>query len=219
MLLAIDTATRTISIALHDGLSLLTEETWRTANHHTVELSPSLDSLFNRASIAPKDLTALAVASGPGSYTGLRIGMSLAKGLALSAAPPLPIIGVPTLDIVTAVQPHIAEQLCAVSQAGRGRINAQFYDWHPEGWKPQTGSGPVIVTWDELIARIDQPTQIAGEIDSSGREQLSAVPEKALIANGALCLRRAGYLAEIALRKLADGVESNPALIVPVYLS
>ncbi len=221
MLLAIDTATRTISIAIHDEQSILAEETWRTANHHTVELTPALQRLFDRAGITPGDLTALAVALGPGSYTGLRIGMSLAKGLALAASPPLPIVGIPTLDIVASAQPHGVERLCAVTQAGRGRINAAFYDWHPEsGWQPdQAESGPFICTWDELLPRLDQPTQVAGEIDAQGREKLSAVPGNALVASAAHCLRRAGFLAESALKKLESGGEANPALLVPIYLS
>ncbi|MBN1121617.1 MAG: tRNA (adenosine(37)-N6)-threonylcarbamoyltransferase complex dimerization subunit type 1 TsaB [Anaerolineae bacterium] len=221
MLLAIDTATRTISIAIHDGQSILAEETWRTANHHTVELTPALQHLFDRAGITPADLTALAVALGPGSYTGLRIGMSLAKGLALAASPPLPIVGIPTLDIVAAAQPHLAERLCAITQAGRGRINAAFYDWHPEsGWlSDRAGDAPFICTWDELLPRFGQPTQVAGEIDAQGREKLSAVPGRVLIANGSNCLRRAGFLAESALKKLESGAETNPALLVPIYLS
>jgi tRNA A37 threonylcarbamoyladenosine modification protein TsaB len=146
--------------------------------------------------------------------------MSLAKGLALAAAPPLPVVGVPTLDIVAAAQPHFIERLCAVTQAGRGRINAAFYVWQSEGWQADPAEdGPFICTWEELIARIDRPTQVAGEIDAQGREKLSILSGRALIASGSGSLRRAGFLAEIALEKLASGTETNPALLVPIYLS
>jgi len=81
MLLAIDTSTRTLSLALHDGDQILAETTWRTANYHTVELTPSIASMLGQGSVAPADLKAIAVALGPGSFTGLRIGLAAAKGL------------------------------------------------------------------------------------------------------------------------------------------
>jgi tRNA threonylcarbamoyladenosine biosynthesis protein TsaB len=215
MILAIDTATRMIGLALHDGGQLYAESTWRTANHHTVELTPALDRMLTRVGASTADLTALAVTLGPGSYTGLRIGMSLAKGLALAATPPLPIVGVPTLDVVAAAQPHQAERLCAVVQAGRGRINAGFYDWADgAGW---VGSEPPeIMTWDALAGQIDAPTQVAGEVDAKGREALAA-NGATIVANAALGLRRAGFLAELALRQLRAGASADPSAIAPVY--
>jgi tRNA threonylcarbamoyladenosine biosynthesis protein TsaB len=215
MLLAIDTATRMIGLALHDGVQLCAESTWRTANHHTVELTPALDRMLARVGVSTAALTALAVTLGPGSYTGLRIGMSLAKGLALAADPPLPIVGIPTLDVVAAAQPHHADRLCAVAQAGRGRINAGFYDWAGEaGW--QSGELPVITTWGALAAQIAEPTQVAGEVDAQGREALAG-NDAAIVANAALGLRRAGFLAELALRRLRAGESADPAAIAPVY--
>jgi tRNA threonylcarbamoyladenosine biosynthesis protein TsaB len=215
MILAIDTATRMIGLALHDGSQLCAESTWRTANHHTVELTPALDRMLTRVGVSTADLTALAVTLGPGSYTGLRIGMSLAKGLALAATPPLPIVGVPTLDVVAAAQPHVVDRLCAVAQAGRGRINAGFYDWAGEaGW--QSGKQPVIMSWETLVEQIDKPTQVAGEVDAAGREALAA-NGAAIVANAALSLRRAGFLAELALRQLRAGASADPAVIAPVY--
>ncbi len=188
MILAIDTATRSVSLALHDGQQVRAELTWQTADHHTVELTPALHNLLRQAGAAPRDLTALAVTLGPGSYTGLRIGMSLAKGLALAASPPLPLFGAPTLDVVAVAQPHLAGQLCAVAQAGRGRVNAGFYRWSERGW--QTAEPPFITTWEALRELLPGPTQVAGEIDERGREALSAPGCPAIVASAALGLRR-----------------------------
>src|SRR5258706_6025798 len=109
-LLAIDTATAVISMALHDGISLVAEVTWLAAGHHTQVLPPMLHAMLERAKVAPRQLIAIALALGPGSYTGLRIGMSFAKGIALACDPPIPLIGVPTLDILVAAQPHRADR-------------------------------------------------------------------------------------------------------------
>ena len=86
MLLAIDTATRVPSLALYDGERVVAEETWRSANGHTVELVPGLVRVLERQRVSPAELKGIAVALGPGSFTGLRIGLGIAKGLALTLA-------------------------------------------------------------------------------------------------------------------------------------
>src|SRR5512137_2087890 len=120
MFLAIDTATRQISLALHDGHSVVAEQSWRTADYHTVELAPQTALLLRRAGTDPARLAGVAVAIGPGSYTGLRIGLGLAKGLAL--AHDLPLCGVPTFDILMRAQPPWEGKMVAILQAGRRRI-------------------------------------------------------------------------------------------------
>lgn len=217
MLLAIDTATRSVSLALHDGSEVLAEMTWRTADHHTVELTPALHQVMARSGVGPGDLAALAVTLGPGSYTGLRIGMSLAKGIALAASPPLPLIGVPTLDVVAAAQSRRADRLCAIAQAGRRRINAGFYTWEGAGWA--SAHDPFITTWDALLGQLDGLTQIAGEIDAQGAALLAGVPGKAIVSSPAASLRRAGFLAELALARLRAGEPADAAALAPVYLS
>lgn len=217
MLLAIDTATRSVSLALSDGQNILAESTWQTANHHTVELTPALHDLLARAGVSPSSLTALAVTRGPGSYTGLRIGMSLAKGLALAATPPLPIVTIPTLDVTAYAQPHHAHQLCAIAQAGRKRINAGTYRWEKdEGWLAE--GDPFITVWSELLERLEGDLQIAGEIDAAGRETLSHAPN-IRIASPAAGLRRASFLAELAHRQLAAGYPADPATAALIYLT
>src|SRR5688572_4220360 len=98
LVLAIDTATAVLSLALHNGHEVISEITWRAPGHHTQEVPPRVQEILQQAGFEPRDLTAIALALGPGSYTGLRIGMSLAKGIAMACDPPIALIGVPTLD-------------------------------------------------------------------------------------------------------------------------
>jgi tRNA threonylcarbamoyl adenosine modification protein YeaZ len=132
MLLAIDTASRVLSLALYDGQQVRAETTWTTQNQHTVELMPAIQQLMDRASTAMTDLAALAVSQGPGSFNGLRIGFSAAKGLAFARH--LPLFTIPTLDIVAAAQPPphdpLSTKLIAVVQVGRGRVCAGSYRYH-----------------------------------------------------------------------------------------
>jgi tRNA threonylcarbamoyladenosine biosynthesis protein TsaB len=216
MLLAIDTATRTISLALLADHELIAESSWRTAENHTVELAPAVDAMLKQAGVAPIDLRAVAVTLGPGSFTGLRIGMSVAKGLALAAAPPLPLIGVPTLDVTAAGQPHIVDRLYAVSQAGRGRINACLYTWNEDSWR--SAGEPFLTTREDLGACLDAPAQIGGEIGEAGRAVLASLGERVILSSAAHALRRAGFLAELAHARLAAGQTDNPATLAPAYL-
>ena len=85
MLLALDTATQRASIALHDGSTLRAECTWEAANQHTVTLLPHIVQLLANSGLTADDITAVGVCIGPGSYTGVRIGVSVAKGLGVPA--------------------------------------------------------------------------------------------------------------------------------------
>ena len=118
MLLAVDTSTQWMGLALYDDEQIIGETIWQTHNHHSVELAPAIESLFNRSGITGKDLRVLAVATGPGSFTSLRIGMAFVKGLSLALN--LPVIGIPSLDITVAAVPVQEIALAAVLQAGEG---------------------------------------------------------------------------------------------------
>lgn len=215
MLLALDTATRMISLALHDGTQVCYEHTWRSANNHTIELAPAIDRALQFSGLLPGDLQGIVVAQGPGSFTGLRIGMAAAKGLAAALA--IPLIAIPTLDTVAAAIPPFAGDLLAVLQAGRARICAQRYRWRAEaGWEPIGEAA--ITAWEPLIASVDTPTLVAGEISAQERELLHASGRPLTIAPGASGLRRAGFLAELAWQRLRAGQIADLATLTPLYL-
>jgi tRNA threonylcarbamoyladenosine biosynthesis protein TsaB len=215
MILAIDTATRWAGLALYDGRTLLAEVGWHSKNNHTVELAPGVVDLMRRTGIAPADLAAVAVAIGPGSYTGLRIGLGFAKGLALANQTRL--IGVPTLDIVAAGQPLSEGKLVALAEAGRTRVCAGIYDWKgKKGWQSETA--PVIVSWEELLSSIDGPATFAGEISPAAAKKIRAAGKSLRMASAANSARRAGYLAEIGWERLRRGWIDDPASLAPIYL-
>ena len=215
MLLAIDTATRVPSLALYDGERVLAEETWRSANGHTVELMPGLVRMLERQKVLPSELRGIAVALGPGSFTGLRIGLGVAKGLALTLA--IPLVGIPTLDILVYAQGRKRGPVCAVLQAGRGRVSAAFYRRRREQWQRQGDYR--LTTLDELCAEIATRTFFCGDIDAQAAELLrERLGAKAVVASPASSLRRAGYLAELGWQRLERGEADNPATLAPIYL-
>jgi len=213
VLLAIDTATKSVGIALHDGNQLMAEHHWISRRYHTMQLAPEIALMLRRAEKTAAGLTALAVAKGPGSFTGLRIGMALAKGLAL--AHNLRMVGIPTLDIVALSQPQRREPMLALIQAGRNRLAGMWYKWGSTKWEAQ---GELEnFTWDEIIDRLEEDTYLCGEIGAEGRSILKDDPF-AIVATPALSVRRPGILAELGWQRLRSGKTDDPSELVPIYL-
>jgi tRNA threonylcarbamoyladenosine biosynthesis protein TsaB len=217
MLLAIDTATSFAGLALYDpeNLRFLGEETWRSANRHTVELMPRVVRLMEQQGISATDLTGVAVSLGPGSFTGLRIGLGVAKGLALACK--LPLVGVPTLRVIA--EPHMNQHwpIWATLQAGRGRICAGHYLRRKGRWRRKGEFR--LTTLEDLCEAIDGEALLCGELEASDialiREKLGAAVR---VATPAASLRRAAFLAELGWERLSRGDSDNAASLSPIYL-
>jgi tRNA threonylcarbamoyladenosine biosynthesis protein TsaB len=215
MILAIDTATRWAGLALHDGTAVIAEYGWKCLNNHTIELSPAIEDMLARVDKSVADLDGIAVAIGPGSYTGLRVGLALAKGMAL--ANQIPLFGVPTLDIVAFSIDKMPLQLLVAAEAGRTRVCAAVYQWQDrQGWKPRRP--PVIDTWENIVAGIEKPTLFAGEITPEATKLIRNSSQHFAVAYPAVSTRRAGFLAEIGWQRLRKGQTDDAASLAPIYL-
>lgn len=215
MILGIDTATRWIGLALHDGTAVLAEHGWRSARTQTIELAPSIAQMLKQAGITPADLDGVAVAIGPGSYTGLRVGLGAAKGLAL--AQQIPLFGVPTLDIVAASIGPRAGYLLVAAEAGRSRVCAGLYRWQEKaGWI--AADPPVIESWETVLASLESTTTFAGEISPEAAKLIRANKQRFILLPPAKSTRRAGYLAEIGWQRLQKGQLDDAAALAPIYL-
>jgi len=214
MLLALDTSTRTIGVALYDGVQVLSESVWNSKDYHTVELAPAVAETLSKSGVAIEDLQALVVATGPGSFTGLRIGLALAKGIALVRH--LPLIGIPTLDVLAAAQSLDDAPLAAVLRAGRGRLAVGWYEANKNAWLP---AGDIeILTPEELAQRIQSPTHVCGELDEEERRLLGRKRKNVILASPAQSLRRPAYLAELGWRRWQNEDVDDPATLAPFYL-
>jgi tRNA threonylcarbamoyladenosine biosynthesis protein TsaB len=214
MLLAVDTSTRWIGLALYNGIDVIGEMTWQSHGHHTVELGPAIDDLLRRCSISVTSLQALGVALGPGSFTGLRIGLAVVKGMALALR--LPVVGIMSLDILVAAQPVRDLPLVAVLEAGRGRLATRWY--HPKKgvWQPQ--SRIELMNPQDLVSRITKPTLICGELPAFFRQSLNEMPSHLRVCTPAQGLRRPSFLAEIAWGRWQARLVDEVVSLAPVYL-
>jgi tRNA threonylcarbamoyladenosine biosynthesis protein TsaB len=213
-LLALDTSTRQVGLALYDGIQVLGEFLWTSPDYHTVELAPAVEVLLARTGVAAADLGAVGVALGPGSFTGLRIGLALAKGLAL--AQNIPLVGIPTLDALAAAHSIQPYPMAAILQAGRGRLAVGWYKSSEGSWAVENCFE--VLTPDELIDRIQSPTLVCGELTEDERLLLSRHKKNVKLLSPAASMRRASFLAELAWRRWQAGQLDDPAGLSPIYL-
>ncbi len=214
MLLAVDTSTVQVGLALHDGTQVVAEMLWHSNQHHTVELAPALAGLLRRTGVAMNDLRALGVAIGPGSFTSLRVGLAFIKGLSLARR--LPIVGIPTLDVLAAMQPASKIPMVAILQAGRGRIAVSWYKYIKNDWTANDAAQ--VTTVDELADAIDKPTLVCGELTAEERQRLARKKVNVALAAPSNCVRRPAVLAELAWSRWQDGHINDVASLAPIYL-
>ncbi len=215
MLLAIDTSTSWSGLALYRPDEVIAECTWKSQMHHTSQLAPQLDHLLRQTGTSIEAVQSVAVALGPGSFTALRVGLALAKGICLARG--LPIIGIPTLDILAAAQAPRAgfDSLLAVLQAGRGRLAVNRYT--PQGGEWKAKGEPSVLSFEALLAALDAPTYVCGELTLEQRTQLEKHP-RVYLPPVPTCVRRPAVLAELGWRRLQKGEVSPLAALAPIYL-
>lgn len=212
MILALDTSTAIASIALYDG-SVSAEITWHSGRNHSVELMVQVANLMQLRRIQPEQLTGVAAATGPGSYTGLRVGLAAAKGLCLALK--VPIIGVCTLDILA--EPHREGCLPVrpVLDAGRRRYATALYE--VRAGKYQRVGDIEGLRLEEIVAGIREETLLCGDLRELRTEGEMNNPH-VRTASPASSLRRAGYLAEMAWRLFQAGQVQDPKQVEAYYL-
>jgi len=212
MLLAVDSATETMGLAVTDGDVILAEQIWRAPRHATGELAPEVARLLRRIGISEDRLTGIALTVGPGSFSGLRTGAAFAKGLAFGRG--LRIAAVPTLDVLAFGQAPRPEPMLALLTAGRGRWAAAWYKWSKRRWKAE---GPVsLLDGPALLEAVDRPTYVCGEIDVEARKALAGGGH-AQLAPPELCVRRPAVLAQIGWEQIRTRKASDPLNVNPVY--
>jgi tRNA threonylcarbamoyladenosine biosynthesis protein TsaB len=226
MLLALDTSTSFASIAVVDEQRLLAELNWYAGTRHSTDLFSRLDWLLASHSLSMSDLSGIAVATGPGSFNGLRVAVTAAKSLCFALG--LPLYSGSTLDVIgwSSAASGFAESsgvTWALLDAGRGQIYVAGYR-EPAVEQPFAPvDGYHVLTAGELAERIgaepEQKAFFCGEWSTATQETLTALLGKRASFASLLPSRRASWLADLALQKKRRG--EAPADIMslePLYL-
>ncbi|CAN5172325.1 tRNA (adenosine(37)-N6)-threonylcarbamoyltransferase complex dimerization subunit type 1 TsaB [soil metagenome] len=215
MLLAIDTSTAWASVALFDGRDVLVEETWHAQRRHADELFPTIERVLARGHSTLGAVTRIAVATGPGSFSGLRVAIAAAQGIARGRGAAL--VGVSTLDVLAYPPASSKVRTCAVLPAGRTDHYAALYQERNRRWLRRS---PFIVRpLEDLCRQIDTHTLFVGELGPGGEAALrDLLGPRALFASPASRMRRAGYLAELGWRALDEAPQGRLAPFEPIYV-
>ena len=219
MELSIDTATDTASVTISREGKPIAEISWYAGQNHTVNLMPNALHLFKLTGEEINKIDAVFVSTGPGSFNGLRAGLSAAKGLALSLN--IRLIGIGTLEVEAYPYSDIGLPICVIQNARRGEIATATYCMSNTGWHKIIEEH--ITTLDALCNTIDSKTVICGQFSSFPANQpdpaqiiAERLGDLAIIRE--IMLRRAGYLAELGWRRLELGESDNVATLQPLYL-
>lgn len=211
MLLAIDTSTSWAGLALHGAEGPETSLRWRVARSHTVQLMPWIDRLIRTRGLVPQQLSGVAVATGPGSFTGLRVGISAAKGIVAPLG--IPLIGVPTLLYTAWPHRRLGIPIRAVAPLGRRRVAVAAYIPYE--------TGDLRLQWmrNLLPDRISEAGRMlyCGELTDELRKLLREHAGVEVLSP-AESLRDPAVLAEMGWERLTHGELISPAALQAEYL-
>jgi tRNA threonylcarbamoyladenosine biosynthesis protein TsaB len=210
VLLALDTCTRRASLALRDDTTLRAEMTWEAQRHETATVAARIRDLMQTCHIEPRDLGCIAVAIGPGSFTGVRCGLAIGKGIAVARA--LPMIGVVAFDVIAHAQPPQPMPMLALLEAGRSRVAACPYEWRADA--PAVAGEWQIWSWEALAQKVEPPLYVCGDL---APPLIAMLKPKVKVAPAALNLRRAGFLAELGMARWERGEVDDVMTLTALY--
>ncbi len=219
-ILGIETATSTGSVALIDDEEIIGEYTYQGGSprgglshcklDHSAWLMPAIDKLLKDAGLSCQDLEGIAVSSGPGSFTGLRIGISTAKGLAQGLK--IPVVGISTLDSLACNLPYTDKIICPVLDARKKEIYTALYKGS------QRLTDYLVIPPHQLTELISQPTIFLGNGLKLYLELFKELLSNVYFTPSPLWLPKASYLALLGLQALKAGKQEDIYSFTPFYL-
>jgi tRNA threonylcarbamoyladenosine biosynthesis protein TsaB len=206
--LAVETSTLAGGVALIDGDRVVGEYVLDVRVTHSERLMPAIDRVLTDAGLRARDLEGLAVAVGPGSFTGLRIGISTVKGLALALD--LPVAAVPTLDALAAGLPFARHPVCPVLDARKGEVYACLYRWDGQGMRRDWEY--LALAPAELAGRLHEPVILLGD------GAAAIVSPHARLAPPHRRLPSPATVGVLGHARLVAGQAAATSEVVPLYL-
>ncbi|MBC1435773.1 tRNA (adenosine(37)-N6)-threonylcarbamoyltransferase complex dimerization subunit type 1 TsaB [Listeria rocourtiae] len=210
IILGIDTSNDTLGVSLWRDNKVIGELVTNLKKNHSVRLLPAIAQLMKECDVTPQDLTKIAVAEGPGSYTGLRIGVTVAKTMAWDLQ--IPIVGVSSLALMAQNGRFFDGLIVPVMDARRGNVYAGIYN--EEG---EVVEADQHLAFTDLLAKLDAASKVlfigAGLADFK-EEIVATIGSQATIGDATHCYPRPAFLGELAQHK--EGVTAHT--FVPTYL-
>ncbi len=214
-ILGIETATMTGSVALLSEDRLMAEYTLHSGVTHTERLLSAIDHLMQAAGLTMAALDAIAVSKGPGSFTGLRIGITTAKSLAYSLQ--TPVVAIPSLDALAAQYVFTPMLLCPILDARKREVYTAFY--RNTGAAVQRVSDYAVIAPDLVLQAITEPVLFLGDGVFRYRDIITTtLGALAHFADAAHGLPRAGLIAQLGALRLQHGDTDQCFDLTPLYI-
>ncbi len=202
------------NIAVCDGNTVVGRKTYGKNLSHGKEIVSSLESIFNEIKWEPNDIELIAVSIGPGSYTGLRIGVTCAKTLAYGLGKP--VINVPTLDVlVENVKDNNVKTICPVIDAKRRSVYACIYDRNNNITTRITDF--LIISPNSLIDMLPDNTLIFGD-GITPYNDIFAQKGLTILSDDKLGIADAANVARLGMERYEQGMRCEINSLVPLYL-
>lgn len=212
--LGIETATELASVALVEDGEVLAEVLLPLQRKLTEELVPVIDWTLKRAGVRLGELDGVAVSIGPGSFTGLRVGMSTAKGLCFACG--LPLVAVPTLKAMASRLALSQLPICPILDARRNQIYSALYKF--EGGSLKELSPPRVTSLEKLLSSLDLPVVFTGDAVGKFRRKIEELKCGATFAPLELSRPAASSVAVLGSMALAEGETSDLSSLEPIYI-
>ena len=215
--LGVDTSTSCGSLGIIDDDAVVAEYALLRDETHSTRLVPAIQALLKEARLDLNKIDGMAVSLGPGSFTGLRVGLSAVKGLALAAE--RPVVGVPTLDALAFNLPFTPYVICPLVDARKGEVYTALYKDGEGGRVEQLTPYQVVAPLDLLEKLPLQETIFLGDgVEVYGELIKERFGEKALFAPPHLRFLRGSTVAEIGLQRFKKGETDDISSMVPIYV-
>jgi tRNA threonylcarbamoyladenosine biosynthesis protein TsaB len=216
-ILGVDTSTSCGSLGVIDDDEVVAEYALLRDETHSTRLVPAIQALLKEARLDLDEIDGMAVSLGPGSFTGLRVGLSAVKGLALAAE--RPVVGVPTLDALASNLPFTPYVICPLLDARKGEVYTALYKDGEGGEVKQLTPYQVLSPLDLLEKIPLQETIFLGDGVEVYRELIEKrLGVKALFAPPHLRFLRGSTVAEIGLQRFKKGEKDDTSSLVPIYV-
>ena len=217
LILAFETSAKSCSAAIHDGKSLLAESYQNSGLTHSQTLMVMAEDLLKVCGKSAADVTHLAAAAGPGSFTGIRIGVSAAKGFAWGAEKP--VYGVSTLESMALGLGVWSGYICCCMDARRNQVyNAIFLAENGELKRVSEDRAIALSDLKEELAHIDGPIYLVGDGAALAHKHLSSALPNLILPPEHRQHQRAGGVALAALAAMDRGESADGAALQPNYL-